>query len=56
MRVHRAGVNFAELMMRQGLYGSSPDYPFTPGYETAGEVIGLGEGVDSLKKGTGSSL
>ena len=51
VRVHRAGVNFAELMMRQGLYGSSPDYPFTPGYETAGEVIGLGEGVDSLKKG-----
>ena len=51
VRVHRAGVNFAELMMRQGLYGSSPDYPFTPGYETAGEVIGLGEGVDSLRKG-----
>ena len=32
VRVHRAGVNFAELMMRQGLYGSSPDYPFTQGY------------------------
>ena len=30
VRVHRAGVNFAELMMRQGLYGSSPDFPFTP--------------------------
>ena len=24
VRVHRAGVNFAELMMRQGLYGSVP--------------------------------
>jgi len=49
--IHRAGVNFADLMMRQGLYGSSPDFPFTPGYEVAGVVIGLGEGVDSLKEG-----
>jgi len=49
--IHRAGVNFADLMMRQGLYGSSPDFPFTPGYEAAGVVIGLGEGVDSLKEG-----
>ena len=48
VRIHRAGVNFAELMMRQGLYGSNPDFPFTPGYEAAGVVIGLGEGVDSL--------
>ncbi len=51
VRVHRAGINFAELMMRQGLYGSSPDFPVTPGYEASGEVIGLGEGVDSLKEG-----
>jgi len=51
VRIHRAGVNFAELMMRQGLYGSSPDFPFTPGYEAAGVVIRIGEGVDSLKEG-----
>lgn len=51
VRIHRAGVNFAELMMRQGLYGSSPNFPFTPGYEAAGVVIGVGEGVDSLKEG-----
>jgi len=51
VRIHRAGVNFAELMMRQGLYGSNPDFPFTPGYETAGEVIGIGKGVNSLKEG-----
>ena len=36
VRIHRAGINFADLMMRQGLYGSNPDYPFTPGYEAAG--------------------
>ena len=51
VRVHRAGVNFAELMMRQGLYGSSPDFPFTPGYEASGVVIGVGDGVDSLNEG-----
>jgi len=51
VRVHRAGINFAELMMRQGLYGTSPDFPFTPGYETAGEVIEIGEGVEGLEAG-----
>tara|TARA_Y100001968_G_C19326656_1_gene702119 strand:+ start:33 stop:1055 length:1023 start_codon:yes stop_codon:yes gene_type:complete len=51
IRIHRAGINFAELMMRQGLYGSSPDFPFTPGYEASGVVIGVGEGVDSLREG-----
>ena len=29
VRIHRAGINFADLMMRQGLYGSNPDFPFT---------------------------
>ena len=33
VRVYRAGINFADLMMRQGLYGSNPDFPFTPGYD-----------------------
>tara|TARA_B100000131_G_scaffold322127_1_gene375053 strand:+ start:399 stop:1415 length:1017 start_codon:yes stop_codon:yes gene_type:complete len=51
VRVHYAGINFAELMMRQGLYGSSPDFPFTPGYEASGVIIGLGEGVVSFKEG-----
>ena len=51
VKVNKAGLNFAELMMRQGLYGSSPKFPFTPGYEASGEIIGLGEGVDSFKEG-----
>ena len=29
VKVNKAGLNFAELMMRQGLYGSSPKFPFT---------------------------
>ena len=51
VRVHRAGINFADLMMRQGLYGSNPDFPFTPGYEVSGEIMELGENVYWLKKG-----
>ena len=51
VKVHRAGINFADLMMRQGLYGSNPDFPFTPGYEVSGEIIELGEGVDRLEVG-----
>ena len=51
VRIHRAGINFADLMMRQGLYGSNPEYPFTPGYEAAGEILSIGEGVDGLSEG-----
>ena len=51
VRIHRAGINFADLMMRQGLYGANPDYPFTPGYEASGEVIEVGEGVKSYSPG-----
>ncbi len=51
VRVHRAGINFADLMMRQGLYGSAPDFPFTPGYEASGEVLDVGSGVERVAKG-----
>ena len=48
VRVHRAGINFADLMMRQGLYGASPEFPFTPGYEASGEVTEVGENVTKI--------
>ncbi|MBC64418.1 MAG: hypothetical protein CMB15_02125 [Euryarchaeota archaeon] len=51
VRVYRAGINFADLMMRQGLYGSNPDFPFTPGYEVSGIITEIGENVDNLKIG-----
>jgi len=51
VRIHRAGINFADLMMRQGLYGSNPDFPFTPGYEASGEVIGIGDDVNGFEIG-----
>jgi len=38
IRVRAAGVNFAELMARRGLYPDAPKVPFVPGYEVAGEI------------------
>jgi NADPH:quinone reductase-like Zn-dependent oxidoreductase len=38
IRVHAAGVNFADLMARRGLYPDAPRLPFVPGYEVAGEI------------------
>jgi len=38
IRVRAAGVNFADLMARRGLYPDAPKLPFVPGYEVAGEI------------------
>src|SRR3954471_4779694 len=51
VRVRAAGVNFADLMARQGLYPDAPDLPAVLGYEAAGEVQELGEGVDAFSVG-----
>jgi NADPH:quinone reductase-like Zn-dependent oxidoreductase len=51
VRVHAAGVNFADLMARQGLYPDAPKLPSILGYEVAGEVEALGDGVDRFAVG-----
>jgi len=51
IEVHRAGINFADLMMRQGLYGAAPDFPFTPGYEVSGIITQVGAANGDLKVG-----
>ncbi len=51
VRVRAAGLNFAELMARQGLYPDAPKPPMVVGYEVAGEVDALGEGVTSPPAG-----
>src|SRR4051812_22862971 len=51
VRVRAAGVNFADLMARQGLYPDAPDLPAVLGYEVAGEVEGVGEGVEDFAPG-----
>ena len=45
IEVGAAGVNFADLMARLGLYPDAPKPPCVVGYEVAGRVTALGEGV-----------
>ncbi|XP_002800538.2 synaptic vesicle membrane protein VAT-1 homolog isoform X1 [Macaca mulatta] len=51
LRVRACGLNFADLMARQGLYDRLPPLPVTPGMEGAGVVIAVGEGVSDRKAG-----
>jgi NADPH:quinone reductase-like Zn-dependent oxidoreductase len=51
IRVRAAGVNFADVMMRMGMYPEAPKPPFVPGYEVSGEVAELGPGVTGLAEG-----
>jgi NADPH:quinone reductase-like Zn-dependent oxidoreductase len=45
LEVQAAGVNFADLLMRAGLYGTVPPMPYSPGFEVAGLVRRLGARV-----------
>jgi NADPH:quinone reductase-like Zn-dependent oxidoreductase len=45
VQIKAAGLNFAELMARQGLYPDAPKMPCILGYEAAGIVEAVGEGV-----------
>ncbi len=49
--VRAAGINFADLMARSGVYPDAPPPPCVIGYEVAGEVESVGEGVDSVAVG-----
>lgn len=52
VKVEAAGLNFAEVMARQGLYPDAPKPPCIVGYEGAGVVDKLGAGVQSPAVGT----
>jgi NADPH:quinone reductase-like Zn-dependent oxidoreductase len=49
--VKAAGINFADTMARVGLYPDAPKPPCVLGYEVAGEVESVGEGVSDRKVG-----
>lgn len=51
LRVEAAGVNFADLLMRAGLYGTVPPRPYSPGFEVAGRVARVGPGVSGWREG-----
>jgi NADPH:quinone reductase-like Zn-dependent oxidoreductase len=49
--VKAAGINFADTMARVGLYPDAPKPPCVLGYEVAGEIESVGEGVDDRSVG-----
>jgi NADPH:quinone reductase-like Zn-dependent oxidoreductase len=51
IEVAAAGLNFADVMARIGLYPDAPKPPAVVGYEVAGTVIELGAGVSGFADG-----
>ena len=54
IKVYAAGINYADIAVRWGLYESAKKFvgwPITPGFEVAGEVEAVGKGVTSWKVG-----
>jgi NADPH:quinone reductase-like Zn-dependent oxidoreductase len=49
--VAAAGINFADIMARLGFYPDAPKTPCVVGYEVAGTILELGEGVGDLNHG-----
>ena len=51
VRVHSAGVNPYDTLMRAGTYPIKPPLPYTPGSDAAGIVAAVGTGVKKVKPG-----
>ncbi len=49
--VHYSGVNFADIVMRLGLYPDAPKRPYVPGYEVSGIVKAVGKNVRRIREG-----
>jgi NADPH2:quinone reductase len=46
-----AALNFADTLMMAGKYQVKPPFPFSPGFEAAGTVAAIGEGVEGVSIG-----
>ncbi|MCZ6524133.1 MAG: NADPH:quinone oxidoreductase family protein [Alphaproteobacteria bacterium] len=49
--VRAVGVNFPDLLLVAGKYQARPPFPFSPGIESAGEVIEVGPEVEDIRPG-----
>jgi NADPH:quinone reductase-like Zn-dependent oxidoreductase len=49
--VAAAGINFADVMARMGIYPDAPKPPCVVGYEVAGTILEVGEGVEDFTAG-----
>jgi NADPH2:quinone reductase len=52
VRVKACGLNYADVLQRQGLYLGGPVPPFVPGMDAAGIVEGNGGGAPAIPVGT----
>src|SRR3569832_650626 len=52
VRVRAAGINYADVVVREGYYEAAKGhYPITPGFEFAGVVDAVGTGISEFKVG-----
>lgn len=51
IKIQYAGVAFADILMREGLYPDVPRKQLTPGYDVVGEVVAVGDEVHDLQPG-----
>lgn len=51
LRTLATGVNFADLLMRAGIYRTVPPMPYSPGFEVVGVVEQVGPGVTAWRAG-----
>ena len=51
IRVSAAGINFADIQMRMGLYPEAPKLPFAPGFEVAGVISEVSPDVSGFRAG-----
>lgn len=52
IKVSHSGINFADIVARNGLYDEAPKPPCVIGYDVSGEVAALGDGVTDLVVGS----
>lgn len=51
IRVKAAGISHLDVRFRQGTYFQKPDLPLVPGFEVAGTIDQVSQGVGDLKEG-----
>jgi NADPH2:quinone reductase len=51
VRIRAAGVNPVDAYIHTGTYARKPPLPYTPGFDGAGEVEAVGDGVTDVQRG-----
>ena len=51
IRVGAAGINFADISKSYGVFGGGPTPPYLAGFEAAGEIVAVGDGVSKARLG-----